>query len=353
MTFGTEWRYDSGDYGHERLPRNAHPQRLLAGAGLAGVALICAFTICANLGGPAVHQAVWEQPNPPAPSTSDAPVVVSRFVFDIHPLRPLFDSHPLFDTRYAWAFSPETFSQSTPPQGDAGSTATVTAAAAASGQSTIRKTQAIASASPRDERTAQSAAAPPPSIPLPQSRTAFFHFGAHESRVAANAPANAPTIFEKLFGKPSTFALAYAGPDDGGLGVGQGMTGRYDRWTAVYDISAHKVYMPDGTTLEAHSGYGSLLDDPRHADAKDRGVTPPDVYDLEPREAIFHGVRALRLIPVDESKVFGRSGLLAHSFMLGPNGDSNGCVSFRNYEAFLQAYQNHEIKRLVVVASLN
>jgi Protein of unknown function (DUF2778) len=122
--------------------------------------------------------------------------------------------------------------------------------------------------------------------------------------------------------------------------------------TAVYDISAHTVYTPDGTQLEAHSGLGSWLDDPNHADEKMRGVTPPNVYDLELREELFHGVRALRLIPQDERKVFGRAGLLAHSFLLGPNGDSNGCVSFRNYDAFLQAYMNHEVKRLVVVARL-
>jgi len=63
-------------------------------------------------------------------------------------------------------------------------------------------------------------------------------------------------------------------------------------------------------------------------------------------------VQALRLIPLDEGKTFGRTGLLAHSFMLGPRGDSNGCVSFRNYNAFLQAYESHQIKRLVVVTRL-
>jgi hypothetical protein len=36
--------------------------------------------------------------------------------------------------------------------------------------------------------------------------------------------------------------------------------------------------------------------------------------------------------------------------MLGPNGDSNGCVSFKDYDAFLRAYQNGKVKRLVVVA---
>ena len=31
---------------------------------------------------------------------------------------------------------------------------------------------------------------------------------------------------------------------------------------AVYDISARTVYMPNGLKLEAHSGFGSLTDDP-------------------------------------------------------------------------------------------
>jgi len=110
--------------------------------------------------------------------------------------------------------------------------------------------------------------------------------------------------------------------------------------------------MPDGTQLEAHSGLGDLLDDPRHTDEKMRGATPPNVYDLELRQELFHGVRALRLIPADEQKAFGRAGLLAHTFMLGPNGDSNGCVSIRKYDVFLQAYLDHKIRRLVVVASL-
>ena len=189
-------------------------------------------------------------------------------------------------------------------------------------------------------------------VPPPPIRNASLRERSHVDRVAASAPAE-PTIFEKIFGlpaaKPTGPVLAYAAPGDV-PGVQGGLIGGYDAQTAVYDISARTVYMPDGSRLEAHSGYGSLLDDPRHADAKDRGVTPPNVYDLELREAPFHGVQALRLIPEDDAKVFGRSGLLAHSFMLGPNGDSNGCVSFRNYDAFLQAYRDRKIKRLVVVA---
>jgi hypothetical protein len=42
--------------------------------------------------------------------------------------------------------------------------------------------------------------------------------------------------------------------------------------------------------------------------------------------------------------------LLAHTYMLGPNGDSNGCVSFKDYDRFLQAYLKGEVQRLVVVA---
>ena len=46
------------------------------------------------------------------------------------------------------------------------------------------------------------------------------------------------------------------------------------------------------------------------------------------------------------------AGLLAHPYMLGPNGDSNGCVSFKDYATFLRAYQSGEIKRLAVVAKM-
>jgi hypothetical protein len=37
--------------------------------------------------------------------------------------------------------------------------------------------------------------------------------------------------------------------------------------------------------------------------------------------------------------------------MLGANGASNGCVSIKNYEEFLEAFNSGEIKRLVVVTS--
>ena len=125
-----------------------------------------------------------------------------------------------------------------------------------------------------------------------------------------------------------------------------------DEFTAVYNISSHVVTMPDGTQIEAHSGYGDKLDDPRYVSLRMRGPTPPAVYELTPREASFHGVDALRMTPVGESQVYGRAGLLAHPYMLGPNGDSNGCVSFKDYDAFLKAYRDGRVKKLIVVAGM-
>ena len=167
------------------------------------------------------------------------------------------------------------------------------------------------------------------------------------------------SITEKLWGKDASSShgslLSYASAD---ASVTSSISrdpnqAPYDRDTAVYDISAHTVYLPDGSKLEAHSGLGSNLDDPRSAKVRMRGVTPPHMYELKPREALFHGVPALRLNPVGgEEAIYGRDGLLAHTFMLGPNGDSNGCVSFRDYNAFLEAYRNKGIRKLAVLVRI-
>jgi Protein of unknown function (DUF2778) len=125
-----------------------------------------------------------------------------------------------------------------------------------------------------------------------------------------------------------------------------------DSRTAIYDIAARMVYLPNGRRLEAHSGLGDHMDDARYVNLKRQGPTPPNTYKLVMREEPFHGVRAIRLVPVGDGKMFGRDGLLAHSYMLGPNGQSNGCVSFSDYPAFLDAYLKGEVDRLVVVEHL-
>ncbi|MFZ1886011.1 MAG: DUF2778 domain-containing protein [Rhodoplanes sp.] len=133
---------------------------------------------------------------------------------------------------------------------------------------------------------------------------------------------------------------------------GSGFLPHVDSKTAVYDIAAHTVYMPDGTRLEAHSGRGRYRDDPDAVHKKNRGPTPPNVYDLKMREARFHGVRAIRLNPVPGSTMFGRDGMLAHTYMLGSRGQSQGCVSFKKYNKFLQAFLRGEVTRMVVVPRL-
>ena len=122
--------------------------------------------------------------------------------------------------------------------------------------------------------------------------------------------------------------------------------------TAIYDITARTVYLPNGRRLEAHSGLGDHMDDPRYVNARGTGPTPPNVYELKLRETLFHGVRAIRLVPSDSSKMYGRDGILAHSYLLGPNGQSNGCVSFSDYASFLDAFLQGDVNRLVVVEHL-
>jgi hypothetical protein len=165
-------------------------------------------------------------------------------------------------------------------------------------------------------------------------------------------PTHKLTLREKLWGPVQVASL---GPLDG---LGRDDKGipkaPYDKQTAVYVITDKKVYMPDGTVLEAHSGLGDKMDDPRFARVRMRGVTPPHVYDLKMRESLFHGVEAIRMLPMGgEDAIFGRDGILAHTYMLGPSGQSNGCVSFKDYDTFLEAFKAGKINRLAVIARLD
>lgn len=196
-------------------------------------------------------------------------------------------------------------------------------------------------------------------IPLPRSRpVAVDQSGRSASApvVADAAPAPADrTLLQKISDLlPGRIRLASLTPDSGLFSRRPDLAALgYDRQTAVYDITARAVYLPSGISLEAHSGMGNLKDDPEHVHERMVGATPPATYDLKPRERLFHGVRALRMLPVEGSDTLGRSGLLTHSYMLGPNGDSNGCVSIKDYERFLKAFDDGEISRIVVVPSLS
>ena len=122
--------------------------------------------------------------------------------------------------------------------------------------------------------------------------------------------------------------------------------------TAVYDISARTVYLPNGERLEAHSGLGDKMDDPRYIHTKMRGPTPPNVYDLTLRAQPFHGVRAIRLSPVEDDKMFGRAGMLRIPTCWALTASRMDAVSVRDYQKFLNAYLRGDIDRLVVVPNL-
>ncbi|WP_430911666.1 tlde1 domain-containing protein [Methylobacterium sp. sgz302541] len=194
-----------------------------------------------------------------------------------------------------------------------------------------------------DRRASRQAMAAAPAAPVEDTRSFFDKlFGAQPSPAPAGAPSAAlgyAALETKPVAPPARSPFNPFSAPATGTGI------------AVYDISARTVVLPNGEKLEAHSGLGDAFDDPRHVHVRMRGPTPPGTYDLTEREALFHGVRAIRLTPVGGAEaVYGRNGLLAHTFMLGPRGDSNGCVSFRDYDRFLQAFLRGEVQRLVVVA---
>jgi hypothetical protein len=195
-------------------------------------------------------------------------------------------------------------------------------------------------------------------IPMPRSRPAQADLAAQIASSQAYADTMPKADNRSLLQKfsdilPGKIRLASLTPDSGLFRQGPDLAALgYDSQTAVYDISAHAVYLPSGIALEAHSGMGPMMDDPLHVDQRMVGATPPATYELKPREKLFHGVRALRMNPVDGTSALGRVGLLTHSYMLGPRGDSNGCVSIKFYDRFLKAYDDGEINRLVVVPSL-
>jgi hypothetical protein len=197
-----------------------------------------------------------------------------------------------------------------------------------------------------------------PGVPLPKARPMEANLA---NRSVASMPTSSAsqgdqrTVMQKLSDLlPGRITLASLTPSGGLFRRGPDLEALgYDSFTAVYDISARAVYLPGGTTLEAHSGFGAKMDKIEHVGERMVGVTPPGAYDLKPRGKLFHGVKALRMTPVDSENALGRTGLLVHNYLLGPDGSSNGCVSIREYERFLRAYEDGAITRLVVVVSLS
>ncbi|WP_249130327.1 DUF2778 domain-containing protein [Bradyrhizobium sp. AUGA SZCCT0283] len=369
--------------------RKGIPQHFLGGVAVAGLVLGCAWTVYTNVLGasvyPTVSSAAFEAPVVKNPATVAARPVQPAFneIFASLEQRPLVMPAPenvasslMFTERFAAAAAQGEPSRSVGSQ-PVEATKLAEASPPAEAPKAVQASKPVETPKPKvsapatklalnvpatapkeaDAKTAEDKAAKPSGTSIrdmaQRAKAAVMSIASNEKQ----------TMVEKLWGKqPAGGFLAYASADASVTGSiidtrsqnpMMGGSPPYDRQTAVYDIAAKTVYLPDGTRLEAHSGLGSKMDDVRYSHVRMQGVTPPHIYELKPREALFHGVPALRLTPLGgEEKIHGRDGLLAHTYMLGPSGQSNGCVSFKDYYAFLDAYKNKGIRRLAVLAKI-
>jgi hypothetical protein len=345
------------------LQARALPQNILAHVALAFVATTCLWTLWSHLGKEEAALFAERFAALPATQTSLAP-------------RPASVQQATIPKSVASFFDGRNLRFTTGSLSGGSRTALADHLVLPSSPSALKSQERIALSQPSDTRTAQSVPLPSPRpakllasleqpasspapvlAPAPQSSKGLVE---DKATVLALISSNKNSLFNRLFGRPKAEGptLAYAAAD-GGIASDAAPTilfdgmPKYDQYTAVYDLSARKVYMPDGSELEAHSGLGKRMDDPRNVHIKMHGATPPHVYNLTMREALFHGVEAIRLTPLGgEGRIHGRTGLLAHTYMLGPRGDSNGCVSFKDYSAFLEAFKRGLVKRMVVVARL-
>ena len=354
--------------------------------------LACAWTVYTNVIGASIYPSVNSAAN-------EAPVIKNSTVVAARPVRPAFNeifasleqrplvmpapedvaSSLMFNERFAAAGAQGEPSRAVEPRpGEATRVAEASppadapkAAVQAPKSAETAKPKVSAPATKLALATPKEAEAKPAETKPAETKTANASGSSirdmaqrAKAAVMSIASSDRQGMVEKLWGKQPASGgfLAYASADASVTGSiidtrsqnpMMGGAPPYDRQTAVYDIAAKTVYLPDGTRLEAHSGLGSKMDDVRYSHVRMQGVTPPHIYELKPRETLFHGVPALRLTPLGgEDKIHGRDGLLAHTYMLGPSGQSNGCVSFKDYYAFLDAYKNKGIRRLAVLAKV-
>jgi hypothetical protein len=369
--------------------RKGIPQHFVGGVAVTGLVLGCAWTVYTNVLGasvyPTVNSSAFEAPVVKNPAAVAARQVQPAFneIFASLEQRPLVMPAPenvasslMFNERFA----------ASAPQGElprSVASQPVETAKLAEASPPAEAPKAVQGARPKVSAPAtklalnapatapKEAEAKPAEAKTADTKTANASGSSirdmaqrAKAAVMSIASSEKQNMVEKLWGKQpaSGGLLAYASADASVTGSiidtrsqnpMMGGSPPYDRQTAVYDIAAKMVYLPDGTKLEAHSGLGSKMDDVRYSHVRMQGVTPPHIYELKPRETLFHGVPALRLTPLGgEEKIHGRDGLLAHTYMLGPSGQSNGCVSFKDYYAFLDAYKNKGIRRLAVLAKV-
>jgi hypothetical protein len=371
--------------------RRGITQQILGGVAVGGLVLGCAWTVYTNVFGasvyPSVNSAAFEAPaikNPAVAVARPAPPAFNEIFASLSqqslviPAPENVASSLMFNERFA-ASAPQGEPSRSAASQPVEATKLAEALPPAEAPKTVQASKLAETPKPKVSAPATKlalnvpAAAPKEAeVKTAEDKAAKASSGSTVRDMAQRAKAavmsiasnDKQTMVEKLWGKQpaSGGLLAYASADASVTGSiidtrsqnpMMGGAPPYDRQTAVYDIAAKMVYLPDGTRLEAHSGLGSRMDDVRYSHMRMQGVTPPHIYELKPREALFHGVPALRLTPLGgEEKIHGRDGLLAHTYMLGPSGQSNGCVSFKDYYAFLDAYRNKGIRRLAVLATV-
>jgi hypothetical protein len=164
----------------------------------------------------------------------------------------------------------------------------------------------------------------------------------------------APPVAAKTDAPKQVLAYANTQTDNEEIGLPRkaAVAPKMQAGVAIYDITAKTVYMPDGTKFEAHSGLGQFRDNPKYKTMKGKGPTPPNTYKLSMRETPFHGVPALRMTPQDRTRMYGRDGILTHSYLRRRPGDSAGCIAFKDYYSFLKYYKRGDLHTIVVVESL-
>src|SRR6185295_6254806 len=233
MTYGAVAPCDSATHDEDTPAQKALPQALLGGIALAVIAFACGWTLYANLAG-TDHNAIvagptvtiaTARPAPPAvapvPSTASAAATLPIGLRQpVRLVAPRVDI-ALLHRSHSFGAPPTIFALDTP----------------------VRSAQRP-DASPPSVRLVQS-------VPLPTPRPAGLGSLQATAQQGKVAPAVADDPFHKLFGKPEGGgpALAYAAADGGvfnnGKSLSSGILPPNDGLTAIYDITARTVYLPD------------------------------------------------------------------------------------------------------------
>nr|WP_319515113.1 DUF2778 domain-containing protein [uncultured Cohaesibacter sp.] len=199
----------------------------------------------------------------------------------------------------------------------------------------------------------------PKSVPVPKSRPLLRMLTSNShSSIPNNSPSASISAYVNPRAENPVWSFLYNEQQQKNSKVNPETESHKLKWpgigshVAIYDISAAKVYLPNGQQIEAHSGLGAMRDKPEYVSIKSQGPTPPATYRLKLRSKRFHGTEAIRLLPINGIDPYNRNGLLAHPYLHSKHGDSNGCLVFANYKRFLSAFKEGDIDRLIVVTKL-